>query len=329
MTTAEIEKRSEAATARLLVVDDEEEVLRIFREFLTDEGHEVVGCFNGAQACERIRTGDFDLVITDMVMSPVPGEEVLRYVAEHSPGTEVIVITAFATFERLQEALRRQVFGFVEKPVDLPELGRTVREALERARAKKEKCRRMDELQAKNHRLMDEVRRATANLAPDALEDPGTGLPGYQAFRSVLEMEISRSLQTRAPLTLGMVHVGSPEDTGGPAGREGGDAFLREVGQFLQASTRREDIVFRYGEHQFAVVFPASGSTGVRRCLKRLMARASDRAWKGGDGARDLEFAAGLASLPADAGNFDDLVAAADRALESAKQDPGERVRRA
>jgi len=310
----------------MLVVDDEEEVLRIFREFLTDEGYEVVGCFNGAQACEKIRTGDYDLVITDMVMSPVPGEEVLRFVAEHSPGTEMIVITAFATFERLQEALRRQVYDFVEKPVDLPELGRAVREAVAKAKQKKEKRRLMNELQAKNHQLVDEVRRATANLAPDALEDPGTGLPGYQAFRSVLETEISRSLQTRAPLTLGMVYVELPEED---AGREGGEALLREVGGFLRASIRRDDIVFRYGERQFAMVFPASGSAGVRHCLERLMERAAGRAWKGKDGSKGLSFAAGLASAPADAGNSDELVAAADRALEAAKQGPGERVRRA
>jgi diguanylate cyclase (GGDEF)-like protein len=329
MTTAEIGKRSEAATARLLVVDDEEEVLRIFREFLSDEGYEVAGCFNGAQACEKIRTGEYDLVITDMVMSPVPGEEVLRFVAEHSPDTEVIVITAFATFDRLQEALRRQVFDFVEKPVDLPELGRTVGEALEKAREKKEEKRFLNDLRVRNHQLVDEVRRTTANLGSETLYDPGTGLPGYQAFRSHLETELSRSLETRTPLTLGMVHVGLPEDIEGTAGREGNEAFLREVGEFLRASIRRDDTVFRYGDRQFAVVFPASANAGVRNCFERLMERAAERTWRETEPPRPPAFAAGLASAPADAGNFDDLVAAADRALEAAKQDDGGRLRRA
>jgi diguanylate cyclase (GGDEF)-like protein len=331
MTTVEVEKRTQAATARVLVVDDEEEILRVFREFLADEGYEVVGCYGGAQACQKIRTEEFDLVVTDMVMSPVPGEEVLRCVSEHSPGTEVIVITAFTTFDRLQEALRRRVYDFVEKPVNLPELARTVRGAVGKARAIKREERQMADLQTRNQELIGELKRATADLAPDVLEDPATGLPGYQAFRSFLETEINRSVQTLVPLTLAMLDMNLEPAFEEDTGREREEAFAGEVGEFLRCSIRREDMVFRYGERQFAIVFPAGGSEGVRKCLERLIGRTKGHPW---EAARDEEtpravFAAGLATAPGDAEDFDDLVRAADQALEAARRDSRVRIHHA
>jgi len=318
--TTTADSTTERAAARILLVDDDAEILRVFRESLEREGYDVVVCFNGAEACEKLRTGDFEVLITDMVMSPVPGEEVLRFAAEHAPDTETIMITGFATFERLQAALRRRVFDCVEKPVDLAVLCRTVAAAVSKTREKREKRRIMDQLRDRNRELADEVRRATAGLAPETLEDAKTGLPGYQAFRSFLETEISTSIQTGTRLTLGMIQPGGHLILDGRENREEAEALLREVGEFLRNSIRRADAVFRYGARQFAIVFPESGCEGVTRCVERLVTRAASRKWGSDEGESPckLTFSAGLASAPADAGTFDDLVRAADRALERA-----------
>jgi diguanylate cyclase (GGDEF)-like protein len=331
MTPVEVPCQAASETGCLLVVDDEEDIVRIFRQFLEEKGYQVDSCFNGMEACAKIRSRFYDLVITDMVMSPVRGEEILRAVTEHSPDTEVIVVTAFATFERIQEALRRQVFDFVEKPVDLHALSSVVSSAVAKARESQSRRRLLSELRERNAQLVEEVQRATQNLERDALEDTTTGLPGYQAFRSTLETEISRSIQSSIPLTLGMFHVGSITELNRSHGREKGGTFLRRLADVLRGSLRKSDVLFRYGTDQFAVVFLGSSSDAALKATDRLIRQTDEGARESMPEAPDLDLnlAAGLASIPRDGGNFDQLVRAANQALEVAKQGDHHRVHQA
>lgn len=328
-----VDAHPEAASdvARLLVVDDEEDIVRIFRQFLEENGYQVDCCFNGKEACERIRSQGYDLVITDMVMSPVRGEEVLRAITEHSPDTEVIVITAFATFERIQEALRRHVYDFVEKPVDLHHLSSTVRAAIAKARESKARRRLLAQLRQKNAELIEEVCRATRNLEPDALEDAVTGLPGYQAFRSILETEISRAIQTKSAVSLSMLRLDGFAEFNRNYGRENSDTLLREMADVLRASLRKTDILFRYGTDQLAVVFPATGTDAALQCTRRLLHQVTERSWQSpwGEDHPEVILSAGVATAPRDGANFDDLVRVANRAVELAKQGGSNRIHRA
>jgi len=83
----------------ILVVDDEPEALRMLVEVLSEEGYIPKATTSGAEALELIRKQNFAVVLIDLVMSPVSGEEVIKAVKERSPSTEVIVVTAHPSLE--------------------------------------------------------------------------------------------------------------------------------------------------------------------------------------------------------------------------------------
>ena len=84
---------------KILVVDNEERMCKIIKAGLEIEGHDVDMAFSGTQAITLLEKNKFnyDIVITDLKMTPVDGLSVLSRVREVSPATEVILITAFGS----------------------------------------------------------------------------------------------------------------------------------------------------------------------------------------------------------------------------------------
>ena len=85
--------------AKLLVVDDEPDMLSTCLKFLTGEGYEVEVAENGRAAVERVEMFQPDLVITDLKMPGMDGMEVLRRIKENQPDTTVMMFTGFGTIE--------------------------------------------------------------------------------------------------------------------------------------------------------------------------------------------------------------------------------------
>jgi len=101
---------------RVLVVDDEPEILRSLEDLLSEEGYEVDVAGSGSAALEALAAQAYALVITDLRMPPPDGLALLRTVRERWPQTAVILLTAFATRETAREALRAGALEYVEKP---------------------------------------------------------------------------------------------------------------------------------------------------------------------------------------------------------------------
>ncbi|MBW1732083.1 MAG: response regulator [Deltaproteobacteria bacterium] len=116
----------------ILVLDDEPIVCKRLRSALEKRGYEVETFFRSADAFKRITERDFDIVITDLKMEGLDGMAFLTEVKKRSPGTEVIVITGFATMETAKESFQKGVFDFLAKPFKLGE----IQDAVERAERK-------------------------------------------------------------------------------------------------------------------------------------------------------------------------------------------------
>jgi DNA-binding NtrC family response regulator len=101
---------------RMLVVDDEPEILRSLEDLLSEEGYDVDVAGSGSEALAALEARSYVLVITDLRMPPPDGLALLRAVKERWPQTEVILLTAFATRETAREALRAGALEYVEKP---------------------------------------------------------------------------------------------------------------------------------------------------------------------------------------------------------------------
>jgi len=121
--------------ARLLLVDNEAGILSVLSTLLKAENHDVVPTREGAKAAELIKTEEFDLLISDIRMSPVDGMELLRIARAERPAMAVIMLTGYGTVETAIEALKLGAFDYVTKPFKVDELLITVQRALEYSRA--------------------------------------------------------------------------------------------------------------------------------------------------------------------------------------------------
>lgn len=116
---------------RILLVDDEPNVVKSCARMLELEGFAVEGTTSGAEAVDLYQRERFDLVLTDLKMPGVDGLDVLTAVREHNPDAAVVIFTAYGTKESVVEALRLGAREFLEKPLDTKSLVATVRTILE------------------------------------------------------------------------------------------------------------------------------------------------------------------------------------------------------
>ncbi|MDR3173347.1 MAG: sigma-54 dependent transcriptional regulator [Treponema sp.] len=116
---------------RLLVVDDEKNIREGLAASLEMDGYEVVTALDGDEGLRRFAKGDIDLVITDLRMPGLSGEELLRRICAESPGIPVIVLTGHGTVENAVEAMRQGAWDFLAKPVNLDHLSQLVKRALQ------------------------------------------------------------------------------------------------------------------------------------------------------------------------------------------------------
>jgi len=117
--------------SRILLVDDEPSILSVLTTLLKAEGHDVITSRGGDGAQEIIRKEVFDLMITDIRMSPVDGMQLLKQSRRERPGAAVIMLTAYGSVETAVEAMKEGAFDYVTKPFKVDELLITVKRALE------------------------------------------------------------------------------------------------------------------------------------------------------------------------------------------------------
>lgn len=122
----------------ILIIDDDVDVLEATAEIFRAQGYAVTVAANGRHAEVLIRFRRFDLVLTDVLMPELTGIEVLEGVKRHSPTTEVLLMTGYATRALATEALAKGACGVLEKPVFTDYLLARAREALQRGRLRSE-----------------------------------------------------------------------------------------------------------------------------------------------------------------------------------------------
>ena len=91
---------------KILLVDDEKDLLEWLSIVLTKEGYSVKCVTCGEDALEMFKKEQFDMLITDIRMSPMTGIELLRQVKNYNPEVIVLMITAYASVETAVKALR-------------------------------------------------------------------------------------------------------------------------------------------------------------------------------------------------------------------------------
>ena len=102
----------------VLVVDDEE-IIRNFLSEVLGEKYDVSLASDGDEAIEQIKKRRFDLIITDLKMPRVPGEEVVRFAQQRDPTSKVIVISGFSSLYTVSQSINNGACAFIAKPLAL------------------------------------------------------------------------------------------------------------------------------------------------------------------------------------------------------------------
>jgi two-component system response regulator HydG len=195
-----------APASHILVVDDDDQLRKVLGEALSLEGHKVADANGLDQALELLKEHVFQLVISDLRM-PDAGEglELLSYVQEYSPHTEVIIMTGFGTVDSAVEAMRAGAFDYHEKPLNLEHMLLTVDRALEKAslhhaydylRREQPYIYKLENILAESE-AMQNVLRQVSRVAPTDVTVLLTGETG-----------VGKSL------VAGAIHANSPRKTG-------------------------------------------------------------------------------------------------------------------
>ncbi|MBP1779230.1 MAG: atoC, partial [candidate division NC10 bacterium] len=164
-------------SAKILVVDDDPDIVAVLDELLRKEGHQVTTCAAGNEAIAAGRDEQFDVAVVDIRLPDVDGLAVLRAFQETSPDAAVIVTTAFGTVETAIQAIKTGAYDYIPKPFKLDEVRIVVQRALERKRLLQENRRYRQELRGK-YRLENVV---------------GASGPMLETFKTVARVAPTRS----------------------------------------------------------------------------------------------------------------------------------------
>jgi two-component system, NtrC family, nitrogen regulation response regulator NtrX len=211
----------------ILVVDDESDIRGLLKEILSDEGYEVDVAANAGEARTSRARQDPDLVLLDIWMPDTDGITLLREWAQ-PPGLAcpVVMMSGHGTVETAVEATRLGAFDFVEKPLSLAKLLRTVERALDAGRHRRQAARSLVPpmiAPVGKSRAMQELREQVQQVARHdtpvlIIGEPGTG---REAFARYLHAESSRA----AGPFVSLVGAGLGDDTAAATlhGSENGD----------------------------------------------------------------------------------------------------------
>src|SRR5271157_1937633 len=121
-------------TFQVLVVDDEEIARENVQRVVAKLGHKVEIATNGLEALQAIEKRQFDLVITDLRMEKLDGQQLLESIQRISPGTDIIMVTGYATIDSAVEALTKGAAYYLAKPFKLDDLRAAVSRILDKKR---------------------------------------------------------------------------------------------------------------------------------------------------------------------------------------------------
>jgi signal transduction histidine kinase len=140
---------------KVLVVDDEENVVVTIKAILQLDGYDVATTTSGVEARAMVRDVEYDLVLTDLRLEDGDGLDVLKAVRESHPETVTIMLTGYASLESAVQALRAGAYDYLVKPSEVEELRSTVSRGLERRRLGQELRKRVVELERANREIAD------------------------------------------------------------------------------------------------------------------------------------------------------------------------------
>lgn len=318
MTAHETAVPAPELTGRILVVDDHEDNVELLRARLEAWGYKVEAATDGQQALDVVHASPPDLILLDVMMPSIDGNEVARRIKQNPllPFIPIIMQTALDSTESKVEGLEAGADDYITKPIEFAELKARVRSMLRIKRLQ-------EELEERERQLLEANERLRHMSRTDGL----TGLENRRSIERLLEKSFAHGERLSEPLSCVMSDLDRFKSVNDEYGHQAGDAVLKQFAAILKKAAREIDAVGRYGGEEFIVLLPGTvldaAVTFAERVRKEVEAHTF--VFDGGSIRRTVSF--GVAGWPHPRiQSCEALVRAADDALYVAKETGRNRV---
>jgi diguanylate cyclase (GGDEF)-like protein len=239
-------EHAEPAPARILIADDDPDILMLLRMVLGREGYEIIAASDGLEALRLAREYAPDLCLLDVSMPGADGYTVCRELQALGPSAPpVIFLTAHAHMNARVSGLDAGAVDYVTKPFAREELRARVRAALRTKTAKDA-------------------------LAAEAATDALTGLLNRSGLEATSTELVALAQRGERPLSCLMVDLDHFKQINDTKGHAAGDAVLAEVASRFASSVRKSDVLIRYGGEEFLLLLPDTDTIGAVTMAARL-----------------------------------------------------------
>ncbi len=321
--------------ARILVIDDEQNLLEMLGELLGDQGHEVILANTGAKGLDRYYSHHPDLALIDLMLPDLSGFDVLKHISSQDEETALIVISGVGSTDHVIEAVRRGAWDFLSKPfANLELVLHAVDQGLEKVRLKRENrgyrehleeevrkrtLELREEIQARK-RLEEDLRRSELRYRELSLTDELTGLYNARHFFRQAQAEVERAQRYGSPLALCVMDIDHFKRYNDSYGHLSGDAVLSELGRIIRRQIRDSDSAYRYGGEEFMILLPETPGEEAARVAERIRLVFFGHAFfPGQDAPVHVSVSVGVTSyVPGE--SVSDLVERADQNMYAAKK---------
>lgn len=333
---AHLERDTSAAPQvkpRVLVVDDVADNRDILTRRLVRRDFEVVEAVGGEDALEKIRCSDFDIVLLDIMMPDLSGNEVLQRVRADPElaNLPIIMVTAKSQSEDVVSSLSLGANDYITKPVDFEVALARINAQLERKRATDIAVREKKILEKRSLVLDERLEDATVKLAEESMKrsvsedrlrflayhDSLTGLMNRQGFRDCLFQVLDEMPVKDSEPLLMFIDLDGFKAVNDSYGHDVGDKLLASVGERLMASLPGGTPVARLGGDEFAAI--VESGTGKEEETAAILVEALSRPYQINGNAVRVGASCGLAPARCFSGDLDGLINAADLAMYHAK----------
>ena len=126
---------------RIMLVDDEERYLQTTRKLIEKKGYQVLTALSGEEALEKLKPQNVHVVILDVKMPGMDGNQTLKAIKTLYPLVEVIMLTGHGTMDSAIDGLKSGAFDYLVKPADIDDIIEKAMEAFEKRQHREEKIR--------------------------------------------------------------------------------------------------------------------------------------------------------------------------------------------
>jgi len=231
----------------ILVVDDDELVLRMLSVLVAALGYRCVDASDGEEAVKILKNTKFDIVLSDLMMPKMDGIDLLKHIIRHHPETDVIIATGYTERTSYADVIKAGAIDFIKKPIDHAEL------------------------EAKLARAMRE-RQMIRKLEALSMCDGLTSLLNRRAFNLRFPREVERAFRQNYPLFLAIIDIDNFKTYNDSYGHAEGDKVLIALADTMKECTRNSvDLCFRFGGDEFAVLLPQTTATQATEIVQRIL----------------------------------------------------------